>query len=449
MKNVIYLVILLLVAASCQQKGPVVFMGTISPGSNDGFQLFIQEGEERVEVELDSTGRSFSLEIPCDSIQVVQFSGVVGHGDEAWPFSQTLLFKPGSKVHLELQCGERQLTIVTDPGDRDNGALVAYKTFETANSRRLWESPPKPENSQQVLDEVLLKKENVIKEFRPSEIVVRYLEIQCYLAYWQSINALRYMYSLEKSQLPEGLGKNIPTPDNVLNDEMAISFYHTIPVISSYLKKQAKTPEEQIRLAKELFTVKPIVDEVVTSILQDYVMRYNYAAEFDKGLERLRVMALELGDSGVRLVKEFESKKYSVEGAGLPDASIEDVDGNVYKLSDFKGKYLYIDLWASWCVPCCREVPFLQKLEKEVKNPQLRFISISLDENKEDWKKRMKELGMHGEQYVVIGKELTTMLNVTGIPHFLLYSKEGKLMQYKAERPSTGVPLKKMLNQLK
>ncbi|MFR1240838.1 MAG: TlpA family protein disulfide reductase [Butyricimonas faecihominis] len=47
-----------------------------------------------------------------------------------------------------------------------------------------------------------------------------------------------------------------------------------------------------------------------------------------------------------------------------------------------------VDLWASWCGPCCQEVPYLQKLEKQLKNPAVEFISISLDTNKEAWKKR-------------------------------------------------------------
>lgn len=53
---------------------------------------------------------------------------------------------------------------------------------------------------------------------------------------------------------------------------------------------------------------------------------------------------------------------------------LEDVDGKMHKLTDFLGKYLYIDLWASWCGPCCQEVPYLQKLEKQLNNPMVEFI---------------------------------------------------------------------------
>ena len=160
-------------------------------------------------------------------------------------------------------------------------------------------------------------------------------------------------------------------------------------------------------------------------------------------------MAAELGEEGEKLVKNFESKKYSMEGAALPDVMLEDVDGKMHKLTDFRGKYLYIDLWASWCGPCCQEVPYLQKLEKQLNNPMVEFISISLDTNKKAWKEKMKQLNMHGHQYIVTGDQFATMMNIKGIPHFLLYSKEGTLMQYKAERPSSGDRIRNVLVRLK
>ena len=88
-------------------------------------------------------------------------------------------------------------------------------------------------------------------------------------------------------------------------------------------------------------------------------------------------------------------------------------------------------------------------LEKSVTNPDVVFVSISLDENREAWEKKMDQLKLDGHQWIVKDGAFTDMLNVRGIPHFLLYGKDGKLMQYKAEHPSIGVPLRDRLNQLK
>ncbi len=65
-------------------------------------------------------------------------------------------------------------------------------------------------------------------------------------------------------------------------------------------------------------------------------------------------------------------------------------------LEDFKGKYAYIDFWATWCVNCIKEFPFLNKIEERFKNEKIEFIRISIDklEAKEKWKKMVvkKEL---------------------------------------------------------
>ena len=60
-----------------------------------------------------------------------------------------------------------------------------------------------------------------------------------------------------------------------------------------------------------------------------------------------------------------------------------------------------------------------------------------------------EQLKMHGHQYIVPGAKFAKMMNIKGIPHFLLYSKEGTLMQYKAERPSSGDRIRNVLVRLK
>ena len=130
------------------------------------------------------------------------------------------------------------------------------------------------------------------------------------------------------------------------------------------------------------------------------------------------------------------------------DVVLEDADGNVVDISSFKGKYLYIDQWASWCGPCCREVPYLQAIEKEFQDSNVVFLSIATDTDKEAWKNKMVELNMHGNQLHDRNNTLCNALNVKGIPFFLIYDKEGKLHTYKAMRPSRGDALRMILEGL-
>jgi alkyl hydroperoxide reductase subunit AhpC len=93
-------------------------------------------------------------------------------------------------------------------------------------------------------------------------------------------------------------------------------------------------------------------------------------------------------------------------------------------------------------------VPYLKKLEKELKNKDVVFVSVSSDTNEQAWKSKMKELDMHGHQYLDKGNTLCDALNVKGIPFFVIYDKAGNLYTYGAMRPSSGARLRDFLESL-
>ena len=68
-------------------------------------------------------------------------------------------------------------------------------------------------------------------------------------------------------------------------------------------------------------------------------------------------------------------------GQPAPDFSFPDMDGNMVSLEDLRGKYVYIDIWATYCSPCRAEIPYLQKLEEKLKDKNIYFVSISVDTN--------------------------------------------------------------------
>ena len=115
-------------------------------------------------------------------------------------------------------------------------------------------------------------------------------------------------------------------------------------------------------------------------------------------------------------------------GSLSPDFKAVDLTGREYTLADFKGKYVYIDIWATWCGPCRQEIPHLKALEEHYRDAQIEFVSISVDQDKEKWSKMVSEQDMSGTQ-LYLGNESPFLeaYQVEEIPRFILLDKEGKI----------------------
>ena len=93
-----------------------------------------------------------------------------------------------------------------------------------------------------------------------------------------------------------------------------------------------------------------------------------------------------------------QEKKELKEGDQAPTFKYLDINGKEVSLSDLKGKYVYIDIWATWCGPCTGELPHLKELEKKMHGKKIVFVSISCDKDKAAWEKMVKEKGLEGVQ---------------------------------------------------
>ena len=144
-------------------------------------------------------------------------------------------------------------------------------------------------------------------------------------------------------------------------------------------------------------------------------------------------------------VKAYErtAKANKLKGKSSPDFDYENYKGGKTKLSELKGKYVYIDLWATWCGPCRAEIPFLQKVEAKYHGKNIEFVSISIDKAKDHdkWKQFVADKNLGGIQ-LFADKDWTsdfvTSYGVTGIPRFILIDPNGKIVSPDAERPSSG-----------
>ena len=126
------------------------------------------------------------------------------------------------------------------------------------------------------------------------------------------------------------------------------------------------------------------------------------------------------------------------EGEPAIDFNYPDIEGNEISLISFKGKLVYVDVWATWCGPCKAEIPSLQKLETDYHGKDITFMSVSLDTDKEAWEKMVAEKELGGVQLWADGwSKITKDYAIFGIPRFLLFDAKGNVISTNAPRPSS------------
>ena len=144
-------------------------------------------------------------------------------------------------------------------------------------------------------------------------------------------------------------------------------------------------------------------------------------------------------------------KRELPEGTVSPNFdNYENFNGQTTSLKDLKGKYVYIDIWATWCGPCIAEIPALKKLESDYHDKNISFVSISIDDAKrhggsmeiahEKWKKMVGEEELGGIQLFAPNGWETDFIKdykIYGIPRFILLDPEGNIVSASAPRPSS------------
>jgi len=114
-----------------------------------------------------------------------------------------------------------------------------------------------------------------------------------------------------------------------------------------------------------------------------------------------------------------------------PDFTLTDAQGKPVKLSDFKGKYVLLDFWASWCAPCRREMPFLKAAYEKYNAQNFTILSVSMDTETDKWRKALDDEKMPWTQLLDDSKQQTsTLYSVQFIPTNFLIDPAGKVIAF-------------------
>ena len=148
----------------------------------------------------------------------------------------------------------------------------------------------------------------------------------------------------------------------------------------------------------------------------------------------------------INLVNKLKSGQPFPPFEGVVDINDKSIS---FEQLNLKGKMLFIDIWATYCPDCRKELPALETLQQTYKGKPITFVSISVDRNKEAWKKMVKEKKLSGIHLYASPetKELFKKLyDLRSIPRYMLVDKEGNIISINAPMPSKGTALESLIN---
>jgi thiol-disulfide isomerase/thioredoxin len=162
----------------------------------------------------------------------------------------------------------------------------------------------------------------------------------------------------------------------------------------------------------------------------------NYKTDYPRILEMLTADQLK-----EKITAKFVGVQNTKPEMPAPNFNYENYKGGRTTLKDLKGKLVYIEIWATWCGPCIKEMPALTQLIKNFKGKNIEFVSISVDSKRdyENWRKMIPEKNVGGMQLLAdksLESDFMKAFSISLIPRTLLLDEGGKIITPKAPRPS-------------
>jgi thiol-disulfide isomerase/thioredoxin len=214
--------------------------------------------------------------------------------------------------------------------------------------------------------------------------------------------------------------------DNSLNKELTGKL--------SIAKEGLDSAEEEIRKCKIRFIKSHPASFVSTTellglLLSRRVETYE-AARLYSSLDTV----VKFGRIGRKIEDELEKRKINTTAVNF--IALDD-NGMAISLDQLKGSYVLIHFWASWCIPCLKEIPDLKKLYSDYKEKGLKILTISIDKNKKAWQSSIKDQKMGNWYNVIINDDITAKFPNAQlpIPSQILLDQQGVIIYNSANQP--------------
>lgn len=263
------------------------------------------------------------------------------------------------------------------------------------------------------------------------------------------INNLFYAVDLKYQKKQETLDRWYNGQKNKYDD----NFSELQKVRAEYFELNRKQQEDKVRELLDFVKKFPFSKQAMERFTMIAVVNENSSAKYQQVLE-------ETWNGFPDEVKTTKEAKYILsklsktwneitlkEGTIIPDFTFRDDNHESFRIKDYRGKYLLIDFWTTWCVPCRAEHYNMKKAFEKFKVYNFSILQVSLDEKKELWLKAVKEDQLPWTNVRNVNgwdKEIEKLFNIQGVPTNYLVDPDGKIVA----RNLLGEELDKILSKL-
>jgi len=280
-------------------------------------------------------------------------------------------------------------------------------------------------------------------------------------SYYTKLDDAQYTWMRLRLIMDDCYEKGIDTKDDAeyqqllknidVNDDICFRTNLSYTALSNMVKSKMEGSNEtycyELMDITDRYVKKPkIRTMMVQSIAQNYFIYGNGEGDAETFTKRLKAFAGKDSAIVVSAANDFFAKRQALtkttSGNKAPDITLTAKDGKEVNLSSLigNGKFTYIDVWATWCGPCVKEIPHMERLvEKYKDNDKVQFISISIDQNQEAWRKKIDNDRPQWAQYVLTDEREAVFSKdwgISGIPRFIMINGDGTVFSNNATRPS-------------
>lgn len=233
-----------------------------------------------------------------------------------------------------------------------------------------------------------------------------------------------------------------------LEDENLLDVYNYRTYLKSHYSKRAFQLAQKDKMDINLAFLKTVSSEVKSDKIKEQLLyeatKYGIAntGKLQKYYQTFMDNSTD-EDHKNDITEKYKKLIKLTKGKSSPKfVDYENFEGGHTSLDDLKGKYVYIDVWATWCGPCKREIPALKEVEKKYRKQNIEFVSMSIDRKIDynKWRTAVNELNLSGIQLFAPddwNSKFVTDYEIRGIPRFILIDPEGNIVNSNAPRPSS------------